>query len=191
MKKRDKKKIINYIFRMIIFLVISIIVGLTFYTINAKRVTGKALAMPFNKTIAVVSTGSMEPTITLDDLIIIEKTEDYQIGDIVVFQDGSLVVVHRIVAIDGDKIITAGDGNDGAIDDPIWISEIYGEVIHIIPVLGFILKMIKSPLGLIITITIAIIFLVLSYQKEREEKQKSIDLIKEEIEKVRKELRNN
>ena len=53
------KKVIQYILRIFIFIVLSLVVGLTFYTINARRVTGNRLVMPFNKTIAVVLTGSM------------------------------------------------------------------------------------------------------------------------------------
>ncbi len=187
-KKPKKNKIIQYIFRGLIFLVISIVIGLTLYTINVKRVTGKQLVMPFNKTIAVVLTGSMEPTITTDDLIVIEKTNDYKLNDIVVFQDGNLIVVHRIVAIDGEEITTAGDNNDGSTDDPIRESDIYGEVVNIIPVLGLILKIVKSPIGVTIIIGTAIFLLVLSYKREKEESNKSLDSIKDEIEKLKKEL---
>lgn len=187
-KKPKKNKIIQYILRGLIFLVISIVIGLTLYTINVKRVTGKQLVMPFNKTIAVVLTGSMEPTITTDDLIVIEKTNDYKLNDIVVFQDGNLIVVHRIVAIDGEEITTAGDNNDGSTDDPIRESDIYGEVVNIIPVLGLILKIVKSPIGVTIIIGTAIFLLVLSYKREKEESNKSLDSIKDEIEKLKKEL---
>lgn len=186
--KPKKNKIIQYIFRGLIFLVISIVIGLTLYTISVKRVTGKQLVMPFNKTIAVVLTGSMEPTITTDDLIVIEKTNDYKLNDIVVFQDGNLIVVHRIVSIDGEEIITAGDNNDGSTDDPIRESDIYGEVVDIIPILGLILKIVKSPIGVTIIIGTAIFLLVLSYRHEKEESNKSLDSIKDEIAKLKQEL---
>ena len=188
-KKPEKNKIIQYIFRIFIFVVISIVIGLTLYTISVKRVTGKQLVMPFNRTIAVVLTGSMEPTITIDDLIVVEKTNDYKLNDIVVFQDGNLIVVHRIIAIDGEEITTAGDNNDGAIDDPIKVTDIYGEVVNIIPVLGLILKIVKSPIGVTIIIGIAIFLLVLSYRREKEESDKSIDSLKEEIAKLKEELK--
>lgn len=188
MKKWDKKKILQYIFRICIFVVISVVLGLTIYTINAKKVTGKKLVMPFNKTIAVVLTGSMEPTIGVNDLIVIEKTDDYKVDDIVVFQDGNLIVVHRIISINGEEIITAGDNNDGSLDDPIRESDIYGEVVKVIPFLGLILKVIKSPIGITLIIGMAICLLVLSYKHEKEESDKSLDSIKDEIERLRQEL---
>lgn len=183
----DKKKIIQYVFRILIFVVISLVVGLTIYNINAQRLTGKKLIMPFNKTIGYILTGSMEPTIGINDLIVIEKTNDYQIDDIVVYQDGRSLVVHRIISIDGDIITTAGDANDGE-DDPINASLIEGEVIRIIPFLGLLLKLIKSPIGVTVIIATGIFLLVISYKKENQETNESLEEIKQEIEKLKKEL---
>ena len=187
------KKVIQYILRIFIFIVLSLVVGLTFYTINARRVTGNRLVMPFNKTIAVVLTGSMEPYIGVNDLIVVEKTNDYELWDVVVYQTGNMLVVHRIISIDGDTVITAGDNNDGAEDEPINIKQINGEVIDIIPNVGLILKFFKSPLGIFITVFIASGLLVLSYKSEKKEKDKEkdeeLDSIKLEIEKLKKEVK--
>lgn len=179
---------IQYVFRIVIFVIISLVVGLTFYTINARRVTGNRLVMPFNKTVAVVLTGSMEPTIGVDDLIVVEKTNSYEVNDIVVYQTGSMLVVHRIVAIDGEMITTCGDANNGSLDDPINIKAINGEVVDIIPNLGKVLKFFKSPLGIGLTVGISIALLVLSYKFEKKEKDEDIDSIKEEIEKLKGEI---
>jgi len=184
------KRIIQYVFRIMIFLVISLVFGLTFYTINARRVSGNRLVMPFNKTIAVVLTGSMEPTIGVNDLIVVEKTNDYEVNDIVVYQTGNMLVVHRIIAIDGEMVITAGDNNDGE-DTPINIKSINGEVVDIIPHLGLVLKIVKSPIGLVVIVTLAVILLILSYKKEKKEENKDIDSIKEKIERLKKEVNNN
>ncbi len=184
------KKIIQYIFRLLMFAVISIVVGLTFYTINARRVTGNRLVMPFNKTIAVVLTGSMEPTIGVNDLIVVEKTNDYKVDDIVVYQDGNLLVVHRIVSIDGETVITSGDANGGALDDPINILQINGEVVNVIPFLGLVLKCIKSPIGICLIISCALLLIVFSYKKEKEEDQRTLDSIKQEIEELKNKNKN-
>jgi len=183
------KKIHIYIFRIFIFLILSLVIGTTIYTVNIKKVTGKQLVMPFNKTIAVVLTGSMEPTIKTTDLIVVEKTDDYQIDDIVVYQDGNKLVVHRIVKIDGDIVITAGDNNGGSEDAPIKMSAIQGEVINIIPYVGQVLKIIKSPIGIIILIALSVCLIVLSYKKEDKDGNEEIDKLKEEIEKLKKELK--
>lgn len=184
-----KNKIIfTYIFRILIFIIISLTIGLTIYTINAKKVAGKKLIMPFNKTIAVVLTGSMEPTIGVNDLIVVEKTNDYKVDDIVVYQSYNSLVVHRIYSIDGDTVITWGDNNDGALDDPISMKNIQGEVVDIIPHLGLVVKLIKSPFGIIIILFVAVLLLLVSYKKEKIESSKKTDDLKEEIEKLKKEL---
>lgn len=188
--KNKVKRTIQYVFRIMIFLIISLVVGLTFYTINARRINGERLVMPFNKTIAVVLTGSMEPTIGVNDLIVVEKTNDYVVNDIVVYQSGSMLVVHRIISIDGEMVTTAGDGNDGAEDEPIHIKNINGEVVNIIPHLGLVLKIVKSPIGLIIIGGLSIFLLILSYKKEKKEETSEIDLIKEEIERLKKEVKS-
>ena len=100
-----------------------------------------------------------------------------------------MLVVHRIISIDGDTVITAGDNNDGAEDEPINIKQINGEVIDIIPNVGLILKFFKSPLGIFITVFIASGLLVLSYKSEKKEKDEELDSIKLEIEKLKKEVK--
>ncbi|MBQ4571029.1 MAG: signal peptidase I [Bacilli bacterium] len=183
------KRIIKYVFRIMIFLVISLVFGLTFYTINARRVSGNRLVMPFNKTIAVVLTGSMEPTISVNDLLVVEKTNSYEVNDIVVYQTGNMLVVHRIISIDGETVITAGDNNDGE-DTPINIKTINGEVIDIIPHLGLVLKIIKNPIVLVVITSLAIFLLILSYKNEKKEENNEIDSIKEEIERLKKEVKS-
>lgn len=182
------RRIIQYGGRILIFIVISLVVGLIFYTINAKRVSGNRLVMPFKKTIAVVLTGSMEPTIGVDDLIVVEKTNDYEIGDIVVYKSGNMLVVHRIVSIDGETVRTSGDANDGALDEPINIKVIDGEVIDVIPNLGRVLKFFKSPIGIVIVMSVSILLLILSYKREDKDENIEIDQIKEEINKLKKEI---
>lgn len=182
------KRFLKYLSRFSIFIVISLVTGLCLYTISVKRVTGSKLVMPFNKTIAYVYTGSMEPTISVNDLIVIKRTNDYDINDIVVYQDGSMLVVHRIVKIEDELITTAGDANDGSLDDPIKQEAIYGEVIKIIPFLGFVFKCLKNPINIVLLMSLAIILLVLSYKKEDADSKSDVDLLKEEIEKLKKEL---
>ena len=182
------KKVFTYVFRIFIFIIISLTIGLTIYTVNVKKITGNKLIMPFNKTIAVVLSGSMEPTIGINDLIVVEKTNEYNVDDIVVYQSYNSLVVHRIYSIDGDVVITLGDNNGDDLDDPISMKDIQGEVIDIIPNLGLVIKIIKSPIGIIIILFSALLLLILSYKKEKKESSKETDLLKEEIEKLKKEL---
>jgi len=76
----------------------------------------------------MVISGSMEPAIKKNDLILIRKAGEYAPGDIVVYETDDRSVVHRIIGIDGDKIITMGDANNVA-DAPVGIEDVKGVVI--------------------------------------------------------------
>lgn len=189
MKKMSVKtnKIIQNVVRVLLLFVISLIIGITVYSFNVKSLKGDQMPMPFKIGISVVLTGSMEPTISVNDLIIVKETNDYEVGDIVVFQDHSSLVVHKIIRIDGEEIVTKGDANDTE-DSPITIKQIKGEVVSIIPVLGLIVKFIKSPIGIVLILAGAIVLLRLSYKKEKEEKDSDLNKLKDEIRRLKEEI---
>ena len=187
MKRERVKKIIQYALRIVIILVLSLIFGLTVYSVNAKTVRKDQMPMPFNVAYAVVLTGSMEPELSVDDLLIVKKTNDYQINDIVVFQEYNTLVVHRIIRIEGDKIITKGDANDSE-DAPITKDFIKGEVVKVYEGAGVYLNMIRSPLGILVISLVAISLLVLSYKKEKKDDDNKIKSIKDEIRRLKKEI---
>ena len=181
------KKIIQNVIRVLLLFIISLIIGITVYSVNAKSLRGDQMPMPFGIGISVVLTGSMEPTISTNDLIIVRETNDYEVNDIVVFQDHSSLVVHKIIRIEGDQIVTKGDANDTE-DSPISVKQIKGEVVSIIPFFGLMVKFIKSPIGIVLILAGAIVLLRLSYKKEKEEKDSDLNKIKDEIRKLKEDM---
>ena len=75
---------------------------------------------------------SMYPLIRQrEDILHIVKADNYQKGDIVLFiSDKEKYVLHRILKIKKDKIITAGDYNYFK-DQPITYTQILGKLISI------------------------------------------------------------
>lgn len=112
----------------IILLVLAIIATLLVVLVNLNAEKSKIGA-------AVVLSGSMEPTLSVNDIIIFAKQESYKAGDIVVFSDDGIKSVHRIVKNSPKQIITKGDYNN-AEDLPITKDQIYGKVRLSIPKLG-------------------------------------------------------
>ena len=58
---------------------------------------------------------SMEPTLKPGDLVVAMPSDNYQVGDIIIFKNErqNLMVVHRIVnKTENDNYITKGDNND-------------------------------------------------------------------------------
>lgn len=180
------KKILKASMRTVLLVLVAIIVGINFYTINASKIAGNSVPMPFGVGSAVVLSGSMEPEISVGDLLIVSKQESYEVGDVVVFQDGKLAVTHRIVSISENEVITRGDANN-IDDDPITLDDIKGAVVCVIPCVGRLVNMIKTPLGTLVIIALAVFLLERSFRAEKEKDKKQLDDIKAEIEKLKRE----
>jgi signal peptidase I len=58
-----------------------------------------------------INSSSMLPTIRPGSFITFKKMSSYNIGDIIVISDDSKYIVHRIVAFNGDLVLTRGDNN--------------------------------------------------------------------------------
>ena len=124
-------KRIKFIARTLLILFVGLVVGFNLYSWNARSLTGNELPMPMGYGAALVLTGSMEPTIMADDLILVSAHESYDAGDIVVYQSGRILVVHRILRMEENAIITKGDANQ-AEDEPVAPEQIKGKVIAVI-----------------------------------------------------------
>ena len=183
-------KTVKTILRTSLLTLTALIIGLNLYTINAERLAGNAVPMPFGVGGAVVLSGSMEPTLSVGDLLIIAEKENYRPRDIIVYQDAKIAVTHRIVSINGDEIITKGDANDSE-DKPITQKHIKGKVVMAIPLVGYLVNAIKTPLGTMCIIALAIFLLERSFHKDNENDGKELDKIRQEIEALKEQLGQN
>lgn len=182
-RPKDPKKKFN-ILRFVLLGFVGIFAGVNLYLFNANSVVGNAVPMPFGYGMAVVLSGSMEPELSVDDVIIIHKTNDYIVGDTVVYQSGTTPVVHEIISIDGETVITKGTANNTA-DDPITMDMIKGEVVGNIPNGGAVVRAVKTPAGVIIILAIAFCLLEMSYRKEKKKDDDDLELIKAEIRRLK------
>lgn len=180
-QEKNKKRVWKGIFRIVLLSICGMILGLNLYQLNANRLVGNQLPMPFGYGAAVVLSGSMEPEFSKGDLIFVKETLNYDKNDIVVFQDGNTLVVHRIIEMDEETVTTKGDANNTA-DDPITKDLIKGEVIGCVPFIGEIVNWIKTPLGTLVVAAGAIALVEIPRRREKQrdddERQKIIDEIK-------------
>lgn len=168
-------------------IIFTIIAGIGVYLFNAQTIVGNPLPMPFGVGAAIVLSGSMEPTLSVNDLIIVKEQESYEVGDVVVFQDGKHMVIHRIIEMNGDTVQTQGDANN-APDVPIDGASIKGKLAICIPKAGMIVQVLKTPLGIIAILAIAILLMELSYRRDKSQENEELKAIKEEIRQLREEL---
>lgn len=174
------------VLRTLLILVISITIGLTVYTWNARRMMHNELPMPFGIGASVVLTGSMEPTLKANDFVIVKAADEYQVGDIVVFQQGNDLIIHRIIEIDGEhgRITTKGDANN--VDDgSIPITAVKGKYSFKVPFVGLIVKGLKSVPGIIIVLGLSAFLMIRSWKNERRESDKDLEGIRAEIAKLK------
>ena len=179
-KAKSKAKWKN-ILRRLVLIVCGTALGVNVYMTNARSLVGNQLPMPFGFGAAIVLSGSMEPTFSKGDLIVVKETDVVAVDDIVVYQDGGSLVVHRVIDMADGYLTTQGDANNAA-DDPIERSAVKGTVLFWIPHGGDVVSLIKSPVGTICIIAAAIALVEVPHLKEKqkddEERQKIIDEIR-------------
>lgn len=181
------KKSRGVFWRRLLLIIAGLVLGINVYHWNAKALAGNAFPMPFGVGTAVVMSGSMEPALSVNDLVFVREAEDYEIGDIVVYQSGNSLVIHRIMDIQDETVILKGDANNVA-DEPI--SEIYvkGRLFFALPYVGGLMRVIKSLPGTIVLLGAAIFLLERSWRKEKNKDAETMDAIKAEIRALQQEL---
>ena len=138
---------------------------------------GLRFAFGTNNPFYVVSSGSMIPTLKVNDVLVVKggpsSFGNLKVGDIIVFNKPAgddRVIVHRVAGIYnttlGESIIrTKGDANPGSIpgvDFPIRVHDYIGKVAYVIPGVGLITKVISPPVNYII---IAVILAILLFNR--------------------------
>ena len=104
---------------------------------------------------------SMEPRVSGGDLAVVRAQSAYLVGDIAAYRNTALhrVVVHRIVAIDGDVYTFRGDANDFVDPQQVTRSQIVGRLSVSLPLLGSVLLWLSSPLNaLLLLALLALLF---------------------------------
>ena len=120
------------------------------------------------------TTGSMAPTIPAYSLCLVDTHVDYdslQVGDIIVYDRpyDHMQVVHRIIAIFDEGVLTKGDANP--VDDGILLTEadITGVYLCHIPGAGLAANLIRTPVGIGIILA-AVVLLFISDARSQEKK---------------------
>lgn len=107
----------------------------------------------------IVLSGSMEPTFSAGDLLIIREQESYQTGEIVTFEDGGVLTTHRIVEEMPDGFTTRGDCNNVKDQEKVTAEQVRGAYLMRIPRLGSFFLFLRSPIGLLMLVVLGIALL--------------------------------
>ncbi len=103
------------------------------------------------RTAYVITSGSsMEPTFHANDLVLTRVQDTYEVGDIVLYRSSTLDrnVLHRIVALDGQRFVLQGDNNDYLDPEHPTAGQIRGQVWFFVPGAGRVVGWLRQPLVL-------------------------------------------
>ena len=97
---------------------------------------------------AIIGSGSMEPTVFVNDLLLIKSEASYRSGDIITYVSprGGLIT-HRVKEVSDYGYIAQGDSNN-IPDEEISKQRALGKVVFVIPRAGGVIDGILSPAGI-------------------------------------------
>lgn len=153
-------KLLKKIVTAIISIFLILLITFNIYNFVSINLLHKDMAKVAGYALLEVVSGSMEPTIMVGDLIIIDTNcKEYKNDDIITFRDiNDAFVTHRIKSIDYDKsiMITQGDANDSR-DEAMSTSAIVGKYVVKIPAMGKVMAALKNPLVMVLILVIGIV----------------------------------
>jgi signal peptidase I len=142
--------------------------------------------MPLGVGTAVVLSSSMEPTLEVNDWVIIRRTNQVDVGDVVVYQQGRDLIIHRLVAQDGEILYTQGDASK-TMDEPVELSAVKGVMVGRVPYVGALIRFLKKPTGVALVLLAAIVVTEGSFQRQRARDEAQLEAIKADIRRLQRE----
>lgn len=118
----------------------------------------------------VVLSGSMEPSIGVGDVVIVDDVTPAEIeeGDVITYlrPDAETPTTHRVIDVteqSGERaFITQGDANDDPDSAPVPESQVLGEVAVVIPYMGYVIEFVNTPTGFLALVVVPFVLLALS-----------------------------
>jgi signal peptidase len=125
----------------------------------------------------IVRSGSMQPVINTGDAVVIGPTDGpfgngLQEGSIVTYRQGSELITHRVLSIEGDTLVTKGD----AVEDPdpwtVTRQSVGGIYLFRVPYIGYASNFIRTPVGRYVAILVpGVILVALLFREARKRKK--------------------
>lgn len=170
---KTRKTVISNIIYVILVLALIINIVLVFQSmINTQKVPNLFGYKSFS-----ITTGSMEPRINVNDLIITKncKQEEINEKDIITYKRGDNVITHRVFKVVNDAgniyYLTKGDSNYIQDDYKVKYKDIEGKYVGKFPKIGKVVAFFKNRK---LVIAIILVFLGLNIYNNKKNKKKII-----------------
>ena len=175
MTEKKENKTLKIISNILFAVFMLVMVFLIFITAQS-RFTGMEPSLFGNK-LYVVDRESMEPTMPVNSLIIVnEKSPDQiNVGDILTYYgaDSKTRVTHRVIEIgtNNDYFITQGDANNVEDAMPVERESVIGIVTVTIPLVGYAFRFLSSTPGIVFLLSLGIIGFIAPLILKRQPKE--------------------
>lgn len=143
--------------------VVAVLLACNVYTIGARYLTGNTHPTIFGWSWAIVISGSMEPEIGVNDLVVIHEQDGYRVGDVITFHSGSAIVTHRIAAESPEGFTTRGDANNTEDQAITKREDVIGRVVWVLPDIGRFIEYLRTPLGMACMVLIGFLLIEIPY----------------------------
>ncbi len=139
------------------YVVLVSLLAINMYLIVSKFIQGKKVVTILGVHNALIVSGSMSPTLEVNDLVFYKLQEQYEVGDIVIYKQGEIFITHRIIALLDGGFQTRGDANTSADKELVDPSQIYGKCVFKITFLDDCILFFTHPLGIMVCISLVIV----------------------------------
>lgn len=186
-KKLNRKKARNKVVRTIVYLIIILILITNIILLVQKIQNPQKIPSIFGYKTFIITSGSMEPTISVGDVIIVKEVsqENIEIGDIITFSEGEYQVTHKIIDIlneDGQNVYqTKGDANNTKDKEPVKYENIEGKYIFKIGKIGTVIMKLQNPIA--IAVIAIIVYFIYSIVEKKDDRKIARRKKREEFEK--------
>ncbi len=168
MNKNKVLRTVNIIKNIICWMVVAVLV-FSLAVFFASRING-ATPTVFGYSIFRVSSGSMEPELSVGDVILDKTVDDkssIKVGDVITFESeelGNILVTHKVIKAPYTEngvlmLQTKGVANDVA-DEPVRADSVRGIMVCKIPFLNTVYNVFLSPWGLLIIIGLVVLIFI-------------------------------
>lgn len=172
-RSKDEKSLIkNILIKFVYILILPVIIWNLAIVVQKIQNPEKTPSVFGIKMFCIIS-GSMEPSIEVNDMVIIKEVAqgEIQIGDIISFNKNGEIITHRVTYIEHSATgqllyITRGDANNIEDKDKIKYENIEGKCIARIPKVGKIVLILTNKGTLAIVLFILILIYIIMQKND-------------------------
>lgn len=164
------KKLGNWLSNILLAVVIIFTISFVYNSIQIRQNIGQ-MPSTFGFIPITVLSGSMSPSIETGDMIVVKTDKaNLNVGDVITYKMGSVLVTHRIIEVTAkngvEAFVTQGDANKVKDGTLITKEQVVGKYAFRIPHAGYIKEGLTGWLGILLIIVLVMIYLVTIIFKE-------------------------